>query len=85
VENKVKAEIITDFVVRNSEDEAYSEFFAYNDLGIPLAVAYNAGLCTLNDEGDKMLSETYELLCAELGSDPNLNYVDLDDLLENPD
>jgi hypothetical protein len=81
VENKVKAEIVTDFVVRNSEDEAYSEFFAYNDLGIPLAVAYNAGLCTLNDEGDKMLDETYELLCAELEADPEKDFEDLDDLL----
>ena len=81
MENKVKAEIVTDFVVRNSEDEAYSEFFAYNDLGIPLAVAYNAGLCTLNDEGDKMLDETYELLCAELEADPEKDFEDLDDLL----
>jgi hypothetical protein len=85
VDNSTKAEIIVDFVVRNSEDEAYSEFFAYNDLGIPLAVAFNANLCTLNDEGNKMLNETYKLLCEELGSDPELNYVDLDDLLENPD
>jgi hypothetical protein len=83
VDNKVKAEIITDFVVRNSEDEAYSEFFAYNDLGIPLAVAYNAGLCTLNDEGSKMLDETYELLCAELEADPKQDFEDLDDLLDN--
>ena len=85
MDNKIKAEIITDFVVRNSEDDEYSEFFAYNDLGIPLAVAFNAGLCTLNEEGNTMLNETYKLLCQEVGSDPELNYVDLDDLLENPD
>ena len=85
MDDRTKADIIVDFVVRNSEDEAYSDFFAYNDLGIPLSVAFNAGLCTLNDEGNKMLSETYKLLCEELGSDPELNYVDLDDLLENPD
>ncbi len=83
MENKVKAEIITDFVVRNSEDEAYSEYFAYNDLGIPLAVAYNAGLCTLNDEGNNILDETYELLCDELGADSKAEFEDLDDLLDS--
>jgi hypothetical protein len=81
VESKIKAEIITDFVVRNSEEDIYSDFFAYNDLGIPLAVAYNAGLCTLNDEGNKMLDETYELLCAELEADPDEDFDDLDELL----
>ena len=81
MDNKVKAEIITDFVVRNSEEDKYSDFFAYNDLGIPLAVAHNAGLCTLNDEGDKMLAETYELLCAELKADPDEDFDDLDELL----
>ena len=85
MDSKVKAEIITDFVVRNSGDNKYTDFFAYNDLGLPLAVAYNAGLCTLNDEGTNILEETYIMLCQELGSDPDLNYVDLDDLLENPD
>lgn len=81
MESKIKAEIITDFVVRNSEEDIYSDFFAYNDLGIPLAVAYNAGLCTLNDEGNKMLDETYELLCAELEADPDEDFDDLDELL----
>jgi hypothetical protein len=83
VESKLKAEIITDFVVRNSQDEEYSEFFDYNDLGIPLAVAFNSGLCTLNDEGSKVLQETYELLCTELKVDPNQEFDDLDELLED--
>lgn len=83
MDSKVKAEIITDFVVRNSEEDKYSDFFAYNDLGIPLSVAFNAGLCTLNDEGNKMLDETYELLCGELEADHEQDYDDLDDLLDN--
>lgn len=83
MDNKIKAEIITDFVVRNSEETKYDDFFAYNDLGIPLSVAFNAGLCTLNNEGNNMLDETYNLLCAELEVDPEQDYEDLDDLLDN--
>ncbi len=83
MENKLKAEIITDFVVRNSGDEQYTDFFAYNDLGLPLAVAYNAGLCTLNDEGNNILDETYNMLCEELGADSEKEFDDLDDLLDS--
>ena len=81
MDNKVRAEIITDFVVRNSGDNKYTDFFAYNDLGLPLAVAFNANLCTLNDEGINMLNETYEMLCQELEADPDEDFDDLDELL----
>jgi hypothetical protein len=77
------AEIITDFVMRNAEDEQYDDFFDYNDLGIPLAVAFNANLCTLNDEGNTILKETYNLLCDELGADSEKEFEDLDDLLDS--
>lgn len=83
MDNKTKVEIITDFVVRNSEEEKYDDFFAYNDLGIPLAVAFNADICTLNEAGITIINETYEMLCTELGANSEEEFEDLDDLLDN--
>lgn len=83
MDNKTIAEIIVDFVVRNSENQKYDDFFAYNDLGIPLAVALNAGLCSLNEVGSEVIKETYKMLCTELGADSEEEFEDLDDLLDN--
>lgn len=77
------AEIITDFVMRNAENKEYDDFFSYNDLGIPLAVAFNANLCTLNPDGRTILSETFVMLCERLKANPDEEYEDLDDLLDN--
>lgn len=81
--DKIVAEIITDFVMRFSGDKNYTDFFAYNDLGLPLAVAFNANLCELTTKGEEVLDETWSLLCEKLDAPANGDYDDLDDLLRN--
>ena len=79
-----KAVIIMDFVQSKADDEVFDDFFAYNDLGIPLAVAVKAGLCELNEEGNVVLAETYAMLLTELGiEDLEKEYKSLDDVLED--
>ena len=63
----------------------YADFFDYNDLGLPLAVAVDSDLCTLNEQGLKVLNETYDLLCDELGADKEEEYNFIDELLEDGD
>jgi hypothetical protein len=82
MDSKTKAKIITDFLMRNAEEEKYDDFFDYNDLGLPLAVAFNANICILNNEGETILKETYNLLCDELGADSEKEFKDLDELLQ---
>jgi hypothetical protein len=84
VELKTKAQIIIEFVEMKAENEEFDDFFSYNDLGIPLAVAVYNDLCELNQRGIDVLEETYLLLLTELRvDDMNKEYEDLDEILED--
>ena len=75
-----------EFVQRKADVGVFDDFFAYNDLGIPLAVAVKAGLCELNTQGNVVLDETYAMLLTELGIDDlDKEYKDLDEVLEDSD
>jgi hypothetical protein len=60
MEIKDKATILVEFVQANFSDPRFEEFFDYNDLGLPLAIAVENELCTLNDKGTEVINETYE-------------------------
>ena len=60
----------------------HDEFFEYNDLGIPLSIALNEELATINEKGIKVIDETFKNLCLTMGIDPEKNYRDYDDMLE---
>lgn len=62
--------------------ELYDDFFQQNDLGIPLAIAVNANLATLNDEGVKIIEETFIELCKAMEIDVNKDYEDYDEMLD---
>lgn len=72
-------EFATDTVVINSG--LHDDFFSYNDLGIPLAIAVNAKLAELNEEGSKIIEETFNLLCEEMGI-PVKDYQDYDEMID---
>lgn len=82
LDNKIQAivEFSTDSVIMNSG--LHDEFFEYNDLGIPLAISSHANLCTLNDTGIKVIEETFQQVCVEMDIDPNKDYRDYDEMLE---
>ena len=62
------------------------DFFKYNDVGIPLSQALNYGLCTLLEEGEEAIEETWEYLCVLGNKDPNLDtYENIDDILDLED
>lgn len=63
-----------------SNDEFWSEFFAYNDLGLPLAYAAAENLIELDQDGERYIDETYSLLCGLLGVDSDEQFDDLESL-----
>ena len=78
---KTKAEILVEFLNRKSDEEVYDDFFAYNDLGLPLAVSVHNELCELNEKGIAILDETYLMLLTELEiEDLEKEYHDLDEI-----
>ena len=75
-------EVARDFTIGELDREFFANFIIYNDLGLPLAqiVTYNLG--TLNSEGKKVVEETWKGLCKLLEVDPELEYEDLDEMIE---
>lgn len=86
MEIETKAKIIEEFLRDEDileefpEDEVVS-FFEYNDMGIPLSQALIYGLATLTSLGESAVEETWFMLCAIFGIDPNGEYEDLNDCL----
>ena len=79
-----KAEVITEFSTDSVAIKSglHDDFFSYNDLGIPLAIAVNAKLCELNDEGIEIINETFIELCKTMNIDPTKEYNDYDEMLD---
>jgi hypothetical protein len=78
-----KAKIISQMVHAYSDQEQLEEFFRFNDVGIPLAQAFHYGLCTLLEEGESAIEETWIYLCKLSNKDPHAdNYENIDDVLE---
>ena len=83
LDTREKAEIIFEFINDYREDEAFEEFFMYNDLGVPMAVMIVNDLVILNEGGVKVLDETWESLCENLNfADIEYDYESLNELIE---
>jgi len=83
LDTREKAEIIFEFINDYRSDEAFEDFFSYNDLGVPMAVMIVNELVILNEGGVQVLDETWESLCENLNdADPEYDYESLDELIE---
>jgi hypothetical protein len=80
MENITKAQILVEFTQDNFNDEVYEDFFDYNDLGIPIAIALTQEMIILTDKGDALIDETWNELCQLFGADPNGQYKSIDDV-----
>ncbi len=83
LDTREKAEIIFEFINDYREDEAFQDFFSYNDLGVPMAVMIVNDLVILNEGGVSVLDETWESLCENLNdADVEYDYESLNELIE---
>ena len=80
MENITKAEILVQFTQDNFNDEVYEDFFDYNDLGIPIAIALTQDMVILTNKGEELIEETWKELCELFGADPNGQYENVDDM-----
>ena len=80
MDSRSKAEILVQFTQDNFNDEVYEDFFDYNDLGIPMAIAIIQDLVILTDAGELLLNETWKEMCDLFGADPNGEYESIDDV-----
>lgn len=80
MDNRTKAEILVQFTQDEFNSGEYEEFFDYNDLGIPLAIAITQDMVILTDSGEELLDETWKDLCLLFDANPNDEYESIDDL-----
>lgn len=62
-----KANILTDLWFNYRSDEQFADFFAYNDIGLPLAYAYQEGIVELSAPAIKLVEDTYLMFIEMLG------------------
>ena len=75
-----KAKLIAEFTYENMNEPLAQEFFDYNDLGVPLAIAITNNLCTITDEGIKVIEETYNNVCDEMEVPNDIDYDSIGDM-----
>ena len=80
MDSRSKAEILVQFTQDSFNDEVYEDFFDYNDLGIPMAIAIIQDLVILTDAGELLLNETWKEMCDLFGADPDGEYESVDDV-----
>ena len=79
IENK--AAILADLWLNYRDDENFSDFIEYNDIGLPLAYVIANDIVKMSDLAESFITETYNLLLAalEIEDDPE-GFETLDDL-----
>jgi hypothetical protein len=78
-----KAQIIVEFVQDFRESGEYEDYFNYNDLGIPLAIALAQDMADLTESGLQIFEETWRHLCELFDMDETASYESIEDLMEN--
>ena len=67
-------------------DEAWSEFFEYNDIGLPLAYLIAEGLAqSTGEDSDQLIEETWNMFCGYINIDPNGEYKNIAEAFEASD
>jgi len=74
-----KADILSELWLGYKNDQNFEDFFAYNDLGLPLAYAISSGIVKATDMSNKFIDETFNLLLASLEIEDE-GYDGLDDI-----
>ena len=76
-----KCAILSQLWLNYRDEEQFTEFFEYNDLGLPLAYILDNKIADLNDTSQKFIDETFELL-LELLELQDQGFESLDEMLK---
>ena len=74
-----KALILGQAWMEYKEEQFLTDFFEYNNIGVPLAFCYAEGIVTLNPTVEKYINETWDLFLEELSIE-DAGFDDLEDL-----
>lgn len=64
-------------------NEAWRDFFEYNDIGLPLSYMIAEGLAQSSGiDTEALVDETWEMFCAYIDIDPQLEYMNIVEAFE---
>lgn len=75
-----KCEILSEFYEGFKTDPKFSDFFEYNDLGLPLAFMIEAKIVESTPVAESYINETFELFCEALDLDSDEEFESLDEM-----
>lgn len=76
-----QAQILADLWMDYRNDEEFSDFLEYNDLGLPLAYAIANGIVSSTAISKQYIEETFSLLLAGLKIEEDTGFDTLEDVL----
>jgi hypothetical protein len=76
-----KVAILAELWLDYRDDEEFTDFIEYNDLGLPLAYAISTNIVKSTPTAEKFINETFELLLAGLDVE-DTGFEDLAEVLE---
>ena len=79
-----RCQILADFYIAYKGDEDFSDFFQYNDLGLPMAYALASEIVLPTPKAEVFINETFDLLLAGLEIEDD-NFEELNDILPADD
>ena len=79
-----QTEILAELWMNYRDEEYFKDFFVYADLGFPLAYLLTQNVVTRNDETDKFIGDTWEMLLGLVALE-DTGFDELSELLEDLD
>ena len=79
-----KALILGQLWIQFKGDDEFSDFFEYNDLGLPLAFAFAEGIVNHTPTLEQYINETWDLFLEGLDTEDK-GFESLDDLMDEQD
>lgn len=76
-----KCSILGDIWLNYRQDTAFTEFFWYNDLGLPLAFAISEGIVDATPTATQLIEESFAMLLGTFGIPEDIGYVDVEEIL----
>ena len=80
---KQKIFILSELWQEYKGDSDWSDFFDYNDIGLPMAFMIDQKLVKETNAGNKFINQTFELLVEELGFDEDLEWDNLEQMIDD--
>lgn len=77
----IRCDILADLWINYRNDEMFTDFIEYNDLGLPLAYAVSNDIVESNDRVEGYIDETFEQLLSSLGIEDD-RFSDLQEMID---